>query len=161
MYLKLHNVFDVVIMLMINQSKSRLKLWFRVFSFRTLLILHPEMKPLLTPHSSTFSTTNSTSLSLPLVPRLIDLGFHLACLQVASYFTVVVVAIVFVAFPSPALFKLVPKDGENQKKLSPWLKKDIMVIKYFSKTIFRNPLQQFASMAVESTKKHIRHWSTV
>ena len=54
---------------------------------RTLLLLHPEMKPLLTPHSTpTNSTSSSTSLCLPLVPQLTDLGLHLACLQVPSSF---------------------------------------------------------------------------
>jgi len=79
-------------------------------ALRTLLLLHPEMKPLLTPHpistsststpiSTTSSTSTCSSLCLPLVPQLTNLGLHLSCLQ----------------------------EGEDQRKLLPWLKKEIKI----------------------------------
>jgi len=89
-------------------------------ALRTLLLLHPEMKPQLTPQptfttSTTFSTSTSTcsSLCLPLVPQLTDLGLHLACLQ----------------------------EGDDQRKLLPWLNKDIKIEEGMSR----------ASLLVEGT----------
>ena len=127
--------------------------------FRTLLLLHPEMKPLLTPHPTSFTTSTSTnttssSLCLPLVPQLTDLGLHLACLQVASSLFHHRCCCCHRLHQHhhhqhdqhhhhqhhqddnlPHLFKLVPKEGQNQRKLSPWLKKDFKVIQDFGKTI--------------------------
>ena len=129
-----HNVDSILIMILLL--------------FRTLLLLHPEMKPLLTPHPTSTNTTSS-SLCLPLVPQLTDLGLHLACLQVASSLFHHRCCCCHRLHQHhhhqhdqhhhhqhhqddnlPHLFKLVPKEGQNHRKLSPWLKKDIKVIHF-------------------------------